>query len=260
MSILALYEDWVPYRIGVAFVFAHHAVLGAVAPAATFGHDGNALDLALIHAGFIMGAGVANVALWRANERARAMTTATLRRVRIQYEVTHVLAGAVTLDDAVPHLLCLIAAARLLRRPVLDARGGRPPAAREPDVVRRRAPGPGHAGVRRSAVLECGEGVAGRAWRTGTATTSDVLSADTSERTRDVVALAGQQGAVALPIRRGDEVLGVGWPSTSERSERPDAETVELLSSLSTQLALFIDRVQRADEAARFAAPPAPTR
>ena len=253
MSMLALYEDWLPYGIGVAFVFVHHALMGALAPAATFGHGGNALGLALIHAGFIMGAGVANVALWRANERAREMTTATLRSVRIQYEVTHVLAGAVTLDDAVPHLLRLIGerlgfSVGLFWTP--EAGGRRLRASRTWHADERLAPAMRE--FRRSAVLECGEGIAGRAWRTGTATTSDVLAADTSERQRDVVALAGQQGAVALPIRRGDEVLGV-LAFTSERSERPGAETIELLSSLSTQLALFMDRVQRADEAARFA-------
>ena len=108
MSVLAMYEDWLPYGLGVAFVFVHHAVLGAVAPVLAFGHDAHPIGMAAIHAGFILAAGVANIALWRSNERARAVTAGALRRVELQYDVTRILAAAATLGDAVPQLLRLI--------------------------------------------------------------------------------------------------------------------------------------------------------
>jgi diguanylate cyclase (GGDEF)-like protein len=252
MSVLAMYEDWLPYGLGVAFVFVHHAILGAVAPVLAFGHDGNPIRLAAIHAAFIMAAGVANVALWRSNERARAVTAAALRRMELQYEVTRVLAAAVTLNDAVPQLLRLIGgrlgfSVGLLWMVDADGHTLRPTRTWVADEALEPVIGE----YRDTATLRGGEGVVGRAWELGHAVTSEQLPRDTRRDHRALVASMRQQSAIALPIISGARTAGI-LAFTREAPQPTDPETTELLDSLSRQLALFMDRVDRAEQAAAF--------
>ena len=60
-----------------------------------------------------------------------------------------------------------------------------------------------------------------------------------------------QRAGIALPIRSGTRVVGV-LAFTQEEAQRPDPETTELLDSLSRQLALFMERVDRTEQAAAF--------
>jgi diguanylate cyclase (GGDEF)-like protein len=252
MSVLAMYEDWLPYGLGVAFVFLHHAILGAVAPVLAFGHDANPLGMAAVHAGFILAAGFANIALWRSNERARAVTAGALRRVELQYEVTRILAAAATLGDAVPQLLRLIGgrldfSVGLLWVPDADSRTMRPTRTWAADDALE----PLLSEYRDTAALGYGEGVVGRAWELGRPVTSDQLPQDTHHEQRALVASMQQRAAIALPIRFGSRVVGV-LAFTREEAQRPDPDTTELLDSLSRQLALFMERVDRTEQAAAF--------
>jgi len=72
VSILMLYQDWVPFLIAIGFVVVHHGVLGALSPTSVYAHDGahaNSWYWALIHGGFVLAAAAANLVSWRANEQ-----------------------------------------------------------------------------------------------------------------------------------------------------------------------------------------------
>jgi diguanylate cyclase len=72
VSLLMLYQDWIPFLIAIAFVVLHHGVLGTLMPDAVFAHDAARQQpwmWALVHGGFVVAAAAANVASWRANEQ-----------------------------------------------------------------------------------------------------------------------------------------------------------------------------------------------
>jgi diguanylate cyclase (GGDEF)-like protein len=72
VSILMLYQDWVPFLIAIGFVIVHHGIVGALAPSAVYTHSGAHADpwkWALIHGGFVLAAAAANLVSWRANEQ-----------------------------------------------------------------------------------------------------------------------------------------------------------------------------------------------
>ena len=72
VSILMLYQDWVPFLIAIAFVIVHHGIVGALAPTSVYAHDtayGNPWKWALIHGAFVIAAATANLVSWRANEQ-----------------------------------------------------------------------------------------------------------------------------------------------------------------------------------------------
>jgi PAS domain S-box-containing protein len=74
MSVLLLYEDWLPYATAFAFVVLHHGVMGVISPESVYNHSAaiaHPLRWALIHGLFITAAGIANIANWRLNETAR---------------------------------------------------------------------------------------------------------------------------------------------------------------------------------------------
>jgi hypothetical protein len=41
IAVLALYEDWLPFGLAVAYVVLEHGVLGAIAPHSVYSHGGN---------------------------------------------------------------------------------------------------------------------------------------------------------------------------------------------------------------------------
>jgi diguanylate cyclase (GGDEF)-like protein/PAS domain S-box-containing protein len=93
IAVIALYEDWVPFGLAVAYVVAEHGTLGAVSPHSVYNHDGNPWVWAGIHGFFVLGAVAANVTTWRLNEDMRArMGQASVRaretaeRFRLAFE------------------------------------------------------------------------------------------------------------------------------------------------------------------------------
>jgi PAS domain-containing protein len=71
ISVLTLYEDWLPFLVAVGFVVLHHGVYGAIEPHSVYDHPGNPFALAGLHAVFVLAAGAANVLAWRLNEEVR---------------------------------------------------------------------------------------------------------------------------------------------------------------------------------------------
>lgn len=72
VSLLILYQDWLPFLIAFGFVVLHHGVLGSLSPGSVYAH-GSAQDhpwiWALIHGAFILAASAANIVSWRATEQ-----------------------------------------------------------------------------------------------------------------------------------------------------------------------------------------------
>ena len=87
--ILALYEDWLPFLLAVAFVFLHHGVGGAIDPHSVYNHPdavAHPWRWAAIHATAVSMAGILSVASWRMNEVLRAQKDEALAEVSRQSE------------------------------------------------------------------------------------------------------------------------------------------------------------------------------
>ncbi len=240
LAVLALYEDWLPFGLATVYVLLHHAVVGIIAPGAVYDHAGNPVWLAFVHGGFVLAAGAANVLTWRINESSREETRRAHAELETQYEVTRVLSGAVSLDDAAPQLLAAIG-----RRQGWDAGllwicddDGAFLQVRyvwTPDRSKRLKL---HVFARHCR-LRRGEALAGRAWSTGQPAWTDAVTT----LHRDAAG-TDQRSGIAVPLIANGEVLGVLGFSTPD--ERPaEARTIEQLSMLSDVLAMFMDRLER---------------
>jgi diguanylate cyclase (GGDEF)-like protein/PAS domain S-box-containing protein len=83
--VLALYEDWIPFLVAVAYVVVHHGVMGALHPDGVYNHpdaQAHPWKWALIHGAFVAAAGIASVVAWRLNETVRAQAHESYRRAR----------------------------------------------------------------------------------------------------------------------------------------------------------------------------------
>jgi diguanylate cyclase (GGDEF)-like protein len=72
IGVVALYQEWKPYLVGIAVVLVHHAVLGTLDPKAVFGTtaaEASPVKWALIHGAFVLGASITNLIAWRLNEQ-----------------------------------------------------------------------------------------------------------------------------------------------------------------------------------------------
>ncbi len=72
VGVVALYQDWVPFGIGLAIVVVHHGVFGTLHPQAVFGHHDAAehsWGWTFVHAGFVLAASGAHLTSWRLNEQ-----------------------------------------------------------------------------------------------------------------------------------------------------------------------------------------------
>ncbi|NUT56174.1 MAG: PAS domain S-box protein, partial [Thermoleophilia bacterium] len=83
MSVLLLYEDWLPYAAAFGYVVLHHGTVGVFNAGSVYNHQA-ALDhpwrWAAIHGSFITAAGIANIVNWRLNETARLEARAASNR------------------------------------------------------------------------------------------------------------------------------------------------------------------------------------
>jgi diguanylate cyclase (GGDEF)-like protein/PAS domain S-box-containing protein len=85
VTMLAAYEEWVPYLIAIGFVVLHHGVIGGIAPASVYDHpqaSASPWEWTLIHGSFIVALSIINIVSWRLNEDARAHADAAHERTR----------------------------------------------------------------------------------------------------------------------------------------------------------------------------------
>jgi PAS domain S-box-containing protein len=80
VALIALYEEWLVYAVAVGFVVLQHGVMGSLYPESVFGHhDGSAWLWTAVHTGFIVALCAAQLAFWRASDRAHARRLAAER-------------------------------------------------------------------------------------------------------------------------------------------------------------------------------------
>jgi diguanylate cyclase (GGDEF)-like protein/PAS domain S-box-containing protein len=97
IAVLALYEDWLPFGLAIAYVVLEHGVLGAISPHSVYNHGGNPWEWAAIHGFFVLGAVAASVVTWRLNEDMRAGMDDARRFAREQAaSFQHAFEGGVT--------------------------------------------------------------------------------------------------------------------------------------------------------------------
>ena len=73
-AVIALYQDWIPFLASIAYVAAHHSVIGVLMPTEVYNHPDAMLHpwrWALIHAGFILALSAACIVNWRLHETAQ---------------------------------------------------------------------------------------------------------------------------------------------------------------------------------------------
>jgi hypothetical protein len=80
IAVLALYEDWVPFGLAVAYVVLQHGVLGAASPESVYAHGGDPWTWAAIHGAFVLSAVAASLTTWRLNEDMRDRVDEAHRR------------------------------------------------------------------------------------------------------------------------------------------------------------------------------------
>jgi signal transduction histidine kinase/CheY-like chemotaxis protein len=73
-AVIAVYQDWVPFLTAIAYVAAHHGVVGVLLPHDVYNHPAavaHPVWWALVHAGFILALSAACIANWRLHETAQ---------------------------------------------------------------------------------------------------------------------------------------------------------------------------------------------
>jgi diguanylate cyclase (GGDEF)-like protein/PAS domain S-box-containing protein len=97
IAVLALYEDWLPFGLAIAYVVIEHGVLGAISPHAVYDHGGNPFLWGGIHGLFVLGAVAASVVTWRLNEDMRRQMDDAQQLAREEAErFQHAFEGGVT--------------------------------------------------------------------------------------------------------------------------------------------------------------------
>lgn len=77
MGVIAVYEDWLPFLVGIIYVAIEHGVFGMIEPEGVYNHPAaieNPWGWALIHAIFILGLAAALLFHWFSIERSREET------------------------------------------------------------------------------------------------------------------------------------------------------------------------------------------
>jgi len=97
IAVLALYEDWLPFGLAIAYVVLEHGVVGVISPHSVYDHGGNPWAWAAIHGGFVLAAAAASVVTWRLNEDMRArMDEAQRHELDISERFRHAFESGVT--------------------------------------------------------------------------------------------------------------------------------------------------------------------
>jgi len=71
VAVVALYQQWMPFLVAIAYVAVHHTMFSILLPTAVFNHAAgqqNPVLWALLHAGFVLAAAVVHVVAWRDSE------------------------------------------------------------------------------------------------------------------------------------------------------------------------------------------------
>jgi methyl-accepting chemotaxis protein len=81
-GVIAIYEDWMPFGIGILYVAIQHSLFGMSHPEAVYNHPdaiANPMGWGVVHAVFLLGLSAALVSNWSSIERSREETRARIR-------------------------------------------------------------------------------------------------------------------------------------------------------------------------------------
>ena len=101
MSVIVLYQDWLPFLVGLQFIILDHGVVGTLMPDMVYGHaqgQTHPWTWALIHGGFILAECAALLYFWRVNELAQNEVRQSEARTRMIIETA--LDAVITTDAA----------------------------------------------------------------------------------------------------------------------------------------------------------------
>ncbi|QWC85454.1 HAMP domain-containing histidine kinase [Nocardioidaceae bacterium] len=82
IAVVAMYQSWTPYLVGLGYVLAHHAIMGLWMPEMVYNHPlaiEHPLLFAGIHGGFVLAEAVACLTYWKVNENALDAERRSLR-------------------------------------------------------------------------------------------------------------------------------------------------------------------------------------
>lgn len=85
VAVVALYQEWLPFLLALAFVVLHHGVIGTTMPTEVYNHQpavANPWLWGLIHGGFVLAESIACLIHWRASE----LAVGRERRARVAAE------------------------------------------------------------------------------------------------------------------------------------------------------------------------------
>ena len=73
LAVVAMYQAWTPYLVGLGFVVGHHLLMGILMPAMVYNHPlaiAHPVVFTLVHAGFVLAESVALLTNWKVAEEA----------------------------------------------------------------------------------------------------------------------------------------------------------------------------------------------
>ncbi|MBB2903194.1 diguanylate cyclase (GGDEF)-like protein [Kineococcus radiotolerans] len=96
VGLVALYQDWVPFSVGLLIVVVHHGLLGTLFPGEVYDHHAamtHPWRWMVIHAGFVLAASATHLTSWRLNEQQglRDALTGLANRTQLSEFLTRVL-------------------------------------------------------------------------------------------------------------------------------------------------------------------------
>lgn len=182
-----------------------------------------------------------------------AELTSANERLAMQYAITRVLAEASTLDGATSQLLRIIGEAAgwewgalwIIDREAGTLRCG--PIWHMPEV----AAAPFSAACRET-VFAPGLGLPGMVWQRRAPLSLADITADSSFVRIQSAAAAHLRGAIGFPVLFSDEILGV-VEFFSRQVREPDAEQLDFLAAVGSQIGQFMKRMQDQDDLRRHA-------
>lgn len=166
------------------------------------------------------------------------------RRLGVQYETARVLASAITLDDAAPKILQAICES--LEWDLGDLWIVNP-RTKLLEYVQSWGTGTAKASIFESAsssmTFAPGVGMNGRVWSQGEPIWIADVTKDEHFLRGEIAAAAGLRSAFGFPLRTGDQVIGV-LSFFHRKIRQPDAELLQMLSTVGDQIGQFIKRQQ----------------
>ena len=84
-GVIAIYEDWLPFAVGIGYVAIQHSLFGMAHPEAVYNHPdaiANPMGWGLVHAVFVLGLAAALMANWFSIERSREETRQQIQNVK----------------------------------------------------------------------------------------------------------------------------------------------------------------------------------